>query len=59
VRQDGGPFLTRIDPSSHEIVQTIKAPDLPSGGDIVEIDGSLWATAFDDATLVELSADRP
>jgi hypothetical protein len=57
VREEGGPFLTRIDPKRQRIVETIAAPKLPSGGDVVVIGDSVWATAFDDATLVELSAD--
>jgi streptogramin lyase len=56
VREEGGGFLTRIDPEAQRIVETIRAPALPSGGDVVQIDDSVWATAYDDATLVELSA---
>jgi streptogramin lyase len=54
VREEGGHFLTRIDPGSRRIAETIEAPELPSGGDVVELGGSVWATAYDDATLVEL-----
>ena len=56
VREEGERFLSRIDPETQQIVETIKAPELPSGGDVVQIEGSVWATAFDDATLVELKA---
>jgi streptogramin lyase len=56
VREEGGSFLTRIDPEAQRIVETINARDLPSGGDVVQIGDSVWATAYDDATLVELSA---
>ncbi len=56
VRTDGGPFLTGIDPKAHQITSVVTARDLPSGGNVVEIDGALWATAFDDAALVRLDA---
>ncbi len=54
LRAEGGPFLTVIDPAAHEIVQTVTAPDLPSGGNAVRIGDIVWATAFDDGTLVGL-----
>jgi streptogramin lyase len=57
VREDGGVFLTRIDPVEQEIVEQIKAPDLPSGGDVLPFAGSLWATAYDDKTLVQLRCE--
>lgn len=55
VRHAGGPFLTRIDPRAQRVAEVITAPGLPSGGDVVQIGKSVWATAYDDATLVELS----
>jgi streptogramin lyase len=58
VREEGGSFLTRIDPEGQRIVETIEAPKLPSGGDAVQIAGSVWATAYNDATLVELEASK-
>jgi streptogramin lyase len=58
VREEGGEFLTRIDPMGQRIVEVIKAPELPSGGDVVQIADSVWATAYDDATLVELEASK-
>jgi DNA-binding beta-propeller fold protein YncE len=58
VREEGKRFLTRIDPASQRIVETISAPSLPSGGDVVQIGDSVWATAYDDATIVELEAGR-
>jgi streptogramin lyase len=54
VRQRGGPFLTRIDPEARRIVETIEAPALPSGGDVVVVGDSVWATAFEDEALVQL-----
>ena len=56
VREDGR-FLTRIDPVAQRITERIEARDLPSGGDVVQIGDSVWATAYNDVTLVELSAD--
>lgn len=58
VREEGGSFLTRIDPEAQQIVERIRAPGLPSGGDVVQIGDSVWATAFDDATLVQLEASK-
>ena len=54
VRSDGGPFLTGIDPVDQRVVATITAPELPSGGNVVGIGDQLWATAYDDATVVRL-----
>ena len=54
VRLEGGPFLARIDPTSQEIVETIEAPRLKSGGDVIQIGDSVWASAYDDLALVEL-----
>lgn len=56
VREKGGEaFLTRIDAASAEIRQVISAKDLPSGGDVLEIDGVVWASAYDDGTVVRLT----
>lgn len=57
VREEDGHFLTRIDPAEQRIVETIEAPELPSGGDVLVIDDSVWATAYDDEALVELRAE--
>ncbi len=54
VRQEGGPFLTRIDPDEERIVETIEAPKLPSGGDVIVIGDSVWASAADDGVVVQL-----
>jgi hypothetical protein len=56
IRSDGGPFLVGIDPIAHEVSAVVTARDLPSGGNSVEIGGLIWATAFDDGSLVELEA---
>ncbi len=60
VREEAGSsdehFLTLIDPEAQRIVETIEAPDLQSGGDVVVIGDSVWATAYDDQALVELRA---
>jgi streptogramin lyase len=57
VREADARFLVRIDPGSDEISEVIEAPELPSGGDVIEIGGSVWATAYDDGALVEIQAD--
>jgi len=54
LRADGGPFLTVIDPAAHQVLQKVLAPDLPSGGSALRIGDTLWATAYDDGTLVGL-----
>jgi hypothetical protein len=50
-RSGGGHQASRV---RQRVVETIKAPDLLSGGDVVAIGDSVWATAYDDQTLVEL-----
>jgi streptogramin lyase len=52
VRSDLPPFLTRIDPTAHQITATIVAPSLPSGGHVLVVGTSVWASAFDDYTVV-------
>ncbi len=39
------------------ISETIEAPKLPSGGDVIEVGDSVWATAYNDGALVELQAE--
>lgn len=56
VREEGGEaFLTRIDAATAEVRQVIAAADLPSGGDVIELDGVVWASAYDDGTVVRLT----
>ncbi len=56
VREEGGEaFLSRIDASSAEVGQVVVADDLPSGGDVLELDGVVWASAYDDGTVVRLT----
>jgi hypothetical protein len=55
VREEGGAFLVRIDAEEQAITERIEAPRLPSGGDVIVIGDSLWATAYDDQALVQLS----
>ncbi len=56
VREADAHFLVRIDPENAEIAETIEAPNLPSGGDVIEVGDSVWATAYNDGALVELRA---
>jgi len=56
VREEGGDaFLSRIDGSSAEVSQIIAANDLKSGGDVIEFEGAVWATSYDDLTVVLLT----
>ena len=56
VREEGGEaFLSRLDSSSAEVTQVIAAKDLTSGGDVLELDGTVWATSYDDLTVVRLT----
>ncbi len=57
VREADAHFLIRIDPENEEISETIEAPKLPSGGDVIEVGDSVWATAYNDGALVELQAE--
>lgn len=55
VREEGGEaFLTRIDATTGQVGQVIASDDLTSGGDVMEIDGGVWASAYDDGTVVRL-----
>jgi streptogramin lyase len=56
VREENAHFLTRIDPAAQRIVETIEAPRLLSGGDVIVVGDSVWATAYEDEALVELRA---
>ena len=56
VREEGGEaFLSRLDASSANVSQVIAAKDLTSGGDVLELDGTVWATSYDDLTVVRLT----
>ena len=56
VREEGGDaFLSRIDASSAEVGQVIAANELKSGGDVTEFDGAVWASSYDDLTIVRLT----
>jgi hypothetical protein len=55
VRRDVAPFLTRIDPVAHTVVETIEAEGPLSPGDMVFAFDSLWTTAFNDNLLVRLA----
>jgi outer membrane protein assembly factor BamB len=55
VRREGGPFLTGIDPSAHEVVATVDAPDIPGGGDVLITDDWIWASSFDDNVVVRVA----
>jgi hypothetical protein len=56
VREEGGEaFLSRVDASSGELVQVIAATDLKSGGDVLEFEGAVWASSYDDQTVVKLT----
>ena len=58
VRCEGGPFLVGIDPAAHRVTAIVIDKSLPSGGNLVPVDGQLWATAFDEATLVRFLPPR-
>lgn len=56
VREEGGTaFLSRVDAGSAGVGQVIAADDLKSGGDVIEVDGAVWATSYDDLTIVRLT----
>lgn len=46
-------FLVRVDATDATIVDEI-VEDLDSGGDVLVAFGAVWATAYDDATLIRL-----
>lgn len=51
-------FLTRLDPATGTTLR-IAATGLASGGDAIEYDGAMWATSYDDQTLVRLTPPAP
>ncbi len=56
VREEGGTaFLSRVDAASGEVRQVIAADELKSGGDVIEAEGDVWATSYDDLTAVRLT----
>lgn len=55
VRRDVAPFLTRIDPVTQTVVETIEAEGPLSPGDMMIAFDSLWTTAFNDNLLVRLA----
>ena len=54
VRGTADDFLTLVDAVTGELTTRLAALDLTSGGDVIELDGRLWATAVDDGLLVRL-----
>ena len=56
VREEGGTaFLSRVDAASAEVGQVIAADDLKSGGDVIEVEDAVWATSYDDLTVLRLT----
>jgi hypothetical protein len=54
VRCDRELFLVGVDPVARRVFASVTADDLASSGNVVEIGNQLWATAYDDATVVRL-----
>ena len=50
-----GSFLTALDPSSHEVVASVEAPEYTSSGDVLISDGWIWATSSDDNVVVRVA----
>jgi hypothetical protein len=48
------PFLTRIDPASGRVVETITAPEYGRGGDVIGLGEELWASDSDDGVVIRL-----
>ncbi len=57
IRGTADDFLTLVD-AVDSVATRMAAPDLTSGGDVIEFDGRLWATAVDDGLLVRLGHKR-
>lgn len=55
IRQDDGPYLTRIDPATLTVVETIETDEIASGGDVLAAFDSIWTTAFDANVLIRLA----
>lgn len=55
VRGTGDAFLTLVDPDSGEVTTRWGSPDVTSGGDVVELEGRVWVSAYDDGVLLRLA----
>ena len=55
IRLDAGPYLTRIDPTTLTVIETIESREILSGGDVLEAFGSIWTTAFDNNVVIRLA----
>ena len=53
------PFLTRVDPATSRIIETITAPDYDGGGDVIGLGDELWASAADNSIVVHLRTSAP
>jgi len=53
------PFLTRIDPTTGRVVEQIAAADWDSGGDVIGLDATLWASDSDNNVIVHIRAAAP
>ena len=49
-------FLTRIDPATSRVVETITAPDYDRGGDVIGVGDAVWASDSDNGVVVHLPA---
>jgi streptogramin lyase len=55
VRREGGPFLTALDPATHEVIATLQAPEYPGGGDVLITDDWIWAASYDDNVVLRVA----
>jgi streptogramin lyase len=55
VRGSGDAFLTLVDLESGEVTARLGSPDVTSGGDVVELQGRLWVSAYDDGVLLRVA----
>ena len=55
LRQEDDPSFTRIDPVSGEVVEAIVASDLSSSGDVIDFGGAVWASFYDDQTVLRIT----
>ena len=49
-------FLTRIDPATTRVIETITAPDYDRGGDVIGLGDAVWASDSDNGVVVHLRA---
>ncbi len=55
VRGSGDAFLSLVDPDRGEVTTRLGSPEVTGGGDVVQHEGRVWVSAYDDGVLLRLA----